>query len=55
MSSVSSTAIASKSTLKSYTYAFNPVFFILSTEKSFEMLPGHNEYGTISESFVLNL
>ena len=36
-------------------YPFNPVFFILSTEKSFKMCPRHNGYGTISESFALNL
>ena len=33
----------------------NPLFFILSTEKSFEMFPRHNRVATILESFALNL
>ena len=37
-----------------YIYPFNPVLFILSTEKSFETLPRHNDAATISESFALN-
>ena len=33
----------------------NPVFFILSTDQSFEIFPKHNGVATISESFALNL
>ena len=55
MANISLTAIASQSTLKSETCPFNPVFFILSTEKSFEMIPRNNGVTTISESFALNL
>ena len=33
----------------------NPVFFILSTDQSFEIFPRHNGVATISESFALNL
>ena len=55
MSNISLTAIASKSTLKSKTYPFNRVFFILSTEKFFELFPRYNRVATVSESFTLNL
>ena len=55
ISNISSTAIALKSTLKSLKYAFNPVFFILSTEKSFQKFPKNKGYDAISESFALNL
>ena len=41
--------------LKSYTYPFNLVFFILSTEKSLKIFPRHNGAAAISESFALNL
>ena len=53
MSSMSSTAIASYSTPKSY--PFNPVFFLLSTGKPSETLPRYNGVATISECFALNL
>ena len=43
-----------QSTEKSYTHPFNSGFFMLSTVKPFEMLPTHNEYGFILESFALN-
>ena len=33
---------------------FIPVFFILSTEKFFEMFPRNNGVATLSESFALN-
>ena len=33
----------------------SPVFFILSVDQSFEMLPKDNGLVTISESFALNL
>ena len=36
-------------------YPFNPVFFILSTEKYFELFLRHNGVATISKSFALNL
>ena len=36
------------------TYLFNPFFFVLLIVKSFEMLPKHNGYGFISESFASN-
>ena len=39
---------------KSYTYPFNPAFFMLSTGKSFEILPKHNGCGFVSESYALN-
>ena len=55
MSYISATAIASQSTLKSWTYQFNPVFFIFSTDQSFEIFPKHNAVATISEFFALNL
>ena len=42
------------STEKSYTYLFNPVFFLLSAVKYFELLPKHNRYGFISESAAFN-
>ena len=44
MSNISSTAIA-----------FNPVFFILYTEKSSEMFPRHNGSAPILETFAFNL
>ena len=31
------------------------IFFILSTDQSFEIFPKHNGVATISESFALNL
>ena len=49
MSNISSTAKASESRLKSQTYPFNLVFFILSTEQSFEIFPRHNRVTIISE------
>ena len=51
---ISSTSVASKSTLKSQAYPLNPVFFI-SVDQSFEMFLKHNGLATISESFALNL
>ena len=54
MSSMSLTAIASSSTLKSNTYLLNPIFFILSTGKSFKMFPKQSGFATISESFALD-
>ena len=36
------------------TYSFSPVFFMLLTVKSFEILPKHTGYGCIYESFSLN-
>ena len=41
--------------LKTCVYPFNPVFFMLLILKSFEILPKHNGYGFIFESFALNL
>ena len=35
------------------TYWFSPVFFMLSTVKSLEILPKHNRYAFISECFGL--
>ena len=55
MSSISATSIALQSTLRSQTYPFNPVFFIWSTDQSFEMFPKHKGYAFISESFALSL
>ena len=55
MCNTSSAAIAPESTVKSQTYPFHPVFFILSTVQVFEMLPRNNGVATISESFTLNL
>ena len=55
MSNISETEIVSKSTLKSLTQPFNPVFFILSTDQSLDMFPKQSGYGVISESFALNL
>ena len=39
---------------KGCTYPLNPVFFVLSIVKCFKILPKHNGYGFISESFALN-
>ena len=52
---MSATSVLSKSTQKSKKYPYNPVFFILSTEKSFETLPKHNGAAFISESVISNL
>ena len=52
---MSSIAIAPQSTLKSLTYPFNPIFFILFTEEFIEMFPKHNGVAKISEYFALNL
>ena len=46
------TAIPSLSTEKSYTYPYNPDFFILSAKKSFETLLKHNGSAFVSESFL---
>ena len=54
MSSISSPAIASQSTLKLETYPLNPDSFVLSTDQSLEMFPKHNGVAAISESFALN-
>ena len=43
-----------KSLLKSQTNPFNLVFFILSTEKSFEMFGRHNGVSTFPEFLSLN-
>ena len=37
-----------------HAHLFNPVFFMLSIVKSFEVLPKNNGYRFISESFALN-
>ena len=37
------------------TYLYNPAFFTLSNEKSFDTLPKHNGAAFISESFAFNL
>ena len=55
MSSISSAAVTLESTLKSNTKPYYPVFFILATEKSFEMFPKQSGFAKISESFALNL
>ena len=39
---------------KIYTYPFNPVFFMLSIVKFFEILPKLNGYDFVFESFTLN-
>ena len=44
----------SKISVKPFTTPFNPVFFMLTIVKSFEVLPKHNGYGFIFESFALN-
>ena len=36
-------------------YPYNPAFFILSTEKSFETFSRHNAAAFIIEAFALNL
>ena len=36
-----------------YIYIYNPVFFILSADQSFEIFPSHNGVATNSESFHL--
>ena len=41
---MSATSVLSKSTQKSKKYPYNPVFFILSTEKSFETLANISIY-----------
>ena len=48
------TSILQKSTEKPYTYLFSPVYFIILTEKSFEIFPKNSKYITKSESFALN-
>ena len=48
-------SILLKSAKSPFTYPFSPVFFMLSTVRSFGIFPRHNGYGFISESFPLNL
>ena len=57
MSNILLTVIGVKSTLKSRTFPYSPVFFILFTEKSVEMPPRHISVwlSFISYSFALNL
>ena len=54
---MSLTVIEVKSTLKSQTFPYSPVFFILSTEKSLEMFPRHISVlpSFVSYFFALNL
>ena len=52
---ISATSIPSWSTIKLRTYLYNPAFFTLSNEKSFDTLPKHNGAAFISESFAFNL
>ena len=47
-------SIISKVTEKLYTSPFNPILLMLSTEKSVEIFPKHNEYFFISEYLVIN-
>ena len=50
MSLISSTSVASQSTLKSWIYPLKPVFFfILSVDQSLEILPKHNGLATIDD------
>ena len=39
---------------QSFTFPFNPDFIMLLIVKSFDILPKHSGYGSISESFALN-
>ena len=46
--------MALKSAEKFFTLPFNLAFFMLLFAKSSEILPRHNRYAFISESFALN-
>ena len=46
--------LALKSTVKYFIAPFNPIFFMLSIVKIFEILPKYNGCGFICESFALN-
>ena len=47
-------SIGLESTEKTFTLPFNLVFTMLSSVKSFKILPKDNAFGFISESFALN-
>ena len=55
MSNITSLIYMIYSTIINNKIIDNPFFFMLSTEKSFEMFPRHNGIATMSESFSLNL
>ena len=54
MCKMSLVSIELKSTEEKIKTSFNPVFFILLMVKSFETIPKHSEWSSISEFFGLN-